>query len=90
MPVDKLKIDRSFIHQAFEVEHGEVIAEMVIAMAQRMRLRTVAEGVETHEQAVWLRAAGCSMMQGFLFARPMGFEQLLEWARIDNPLLQNA
>jgi diguanylate cyclase (GGDEF)-like protein len=81
MPVDKLKIDRAFVNQLFTVEHGEVIAETIIALAQRMRLQTVAEGVETAEQAFWLRAAGCSMMQGYLFARPMAFEQLIEWAR---------
>jgi diguanylate cyclase (GGDEF)-like protein len=81
MPVDKLKIDRAFISQLFDVGHGAVIAETILALAQRMRLRTVAEGVETPAQAAWLRAAGCSLLQGYLFARPMPFERLLEWAR---------
>lgn len=85
LPVGKLKIDRAFVNALFDVEHGEVIAETIIALAQRMRLQTVAEGVETQEQAFWLRAAGCSMMQGYLYGRPMGFDQLVEWARTQPP-----
>ena len=70
-PLDSLKIDRSFVtgtpHDADDV----AITEAIIAVARKMRLKVVAEGVETTEQADFLRAAGCDIAQGFLFGRPV-------------------
>ena len=79
LPVDKLKIDKAFVHQLSDRKRGTAIAESIIGLAQRMQLKTVAEGVETQEQADWLSAAGCTLMQGRLYAKPMPFTQMLEW-----------
>jgi EAL domain-containing protein (putative c-di-GMP-specific phosphodiesterase class I) len=72
--VDALKIDRSFL-ASIEREDGESVYRAVLAMAEGLGLRTIAEGVETDAQAAFLRDAGCSQAQGFLFARPLPPEQ---------------
>ncbi|AWK84870.1 putative bifunctional diguanylate cyclase/phosphodiesterase [Azospirillum thermophilum] len=68
LPVDVLKIDRSFVS---DLPHAPDIASTVIALAQRLFLSTVAEGVETEEQHRWLADAGCDCVQGFLISRPV-------------------
>ncbi|WP_317205053.1 putative bifunctional diguanylate cyclase/phosphodiesterase [Janthinobacterium sp.] len=73
-PIDQLKIDRSFVHDL--PGDGEPIATAIIAMAHSLNLTVVAEGVETQRQADFLRRAGCDIVQGFLYARPMPAEQL--------------
>lgn len=80
MPVDKLKIDQSFVAMFGSREDSTIVAESVIALARRLGLKAVAEGVETAEQAAWLRAAGCELMQGFFFAKPMPIAHLILWA----------
>jgi c-di-GMP phosphodiesterase len=68
LPVDVLKIDRSFVN---DLPHAPDIASTVIALAQRLMLSTVAEGVETIEQQRWLAEAGCDSLQGYLISRPV-------------------
>jgi diguanylate cyclase len=68
-PIDQLKIDRSFVHDV--PGDGEAIATAIIAMAHSLGLSVVAEGVETKAQLDFLRQAGCDIVQGFYFARPM-------------------
>ena len=68
LPVDVLKIDRSFVN---DLPHAPDIASTVIALAQKLLLSTVAEGVETAEQRHWLAEAGCNCLQGFLISRPL-------------------
>ncbi len=68
LPVDVLKIDRSFVN---DLPHAPDIASTVIALAQRLKLSTVAEGVETIEQQRWLAEAGCDCLQGYLISRPL-------------------
>lgn len=70
VPVDCLKIDRSFISQVHVNERVQRLVEGQIAVASSMRIKLVAEGVETREQADWLRQAGCLLHQGYLYARP--------------------
>ena len=85
IPVDVLKIDRSFIEKLTEPEGTRPVVEAVISLAQRLGLTTVAEGVETKEQQVILRRAGCHEFQGFLFARPLtstDAEKCLQASRI--------
>jgi len=74
LPIDQLKIDRSFVHDL--PGEGEAIVTAIIAMARSLKLKVVAEGVETLRQAEFLRKAGCDNAQGFFFARPMTAAQL--------------
>jgi len=74
LPVDMLKVDKSFVDHVCSDEHGAMVAHGIIAMSQTMNLRTVAEGVELPEQASWLRTVRCSQAQGFLWSRAVGLE----------------
>ena len=71
LPAQTLKIDASFISQIPEDINSCSITEAIIAMAKRLRLRTVAEGVETTAQLDFLHANGCDAYQGYLFAKPL-------------------
>ncbi|MGZ8288560.1 MAG: putative bifunctional diguanylate cyclase/phosphodiesterase [Telluria sp.] len=73
-PIDQLKIDRSFVGDV--PGDGEAIATAIIAMARSLGLAVVAEGVETAAQVAFLRNAGCDVMQGYHFARPMPAQEL--------------
>jgi diguanylate cyclase (GGDEF)-like protein len=69
-PLDKLKIDRSFVSALGNSANGGVIIQAIVALGRALGLTVVVEGVETEQQRVLLRLAGCDEMQGFLFARP--------------------
>ena len=69
-PIDKLKIDRSFVHDISTDADGAALTRAIIHLAQNLRLKVVAEGVEAEDQLAFLRANGCDEMQGYLFARP--------------------
>jgi len=69
-PFDKIKIDRSFVHELANSADCSSIVAAVAALGRSLRISTVAEGVETEEQLVLVRAAGCTHAQGFLFGRP--------------------
>ena len=71
MPIDKLKIDRSFIVDLDKQEKSGVIVQMIIAMANSLNLNVIAEGVETRGEARELCNLGCRAIQGYLFAKPM-------------------
>ena len=71
LPAQTLKIDASFISQIPDDANSCSITEAIIAMAKRLRLRTVAEGVETTAQLDFLRTNGCDAYQGYLFAKPL-------------------
>jgi EAL domain-containing protein (putative c-di-GMP-specific phosphodiesterase class I) len=77
MPLYELKIDRSFIQDSEADASGRAIVQAILAMARHLDLRVVAEGVETGTQAAFLADAGCDCMQGYLFARPAPFADLL-------------
>jgi EAL domain-containing protein (putative c-di-GMP-specific phosphodiesterase class I) len=70
-PVDELKIDRSFIDGLARSREDAAIVTAAIAFARALHLSVTAEGVETLDQAIRLRALGCDRAQGYLFARPM-------------------
>ncbi len=74
-PVDTLKIDRSFIQNISTDKDDIEIVTAVIAMAQTMKLRVVAEGVENLEQVYILQKLGCDEMQGFYFSKPIEYER---------------
>jgi len=71
LPVDELKVDKSFIEQLRPGDQDGVLVPTFLATAQALRLRTVAEGVEDPHQAQWLHQAGCDLGQGFLWSRPV-------------------
>ncbi|HET6604756.1 MAG TPA: EAL domain-containing protein [Xanthomonadaceae bacterium] len=76
LPVDKLKIDRSFVADLPGDAGTAAICETIIDLAHRFDRTVVAEGVETVDQHTWLRNHGCDSMQGFLFARPAPFDEI--------------
>lgn len=81
LPVDLLKIDRSFVQGMSERPGDREVTAAIVALAHALGLSCIAEGVETREQLVTLRALGCGSAQGFLFSRPVpaeGFADLLE------------
>jgi diguanylate cyclase (GGDEF)-like protein/PAS domain S-box-containing protein len=75
LPLDILKIDKAFVDRITTDEHDAALAEAILAMSTAMDLTTVAEGVETLEQAQWLTAANCEYGQGYLWSRPVPLEQ---------------
>jgi EAL domain-containing protein (putative c-di-GMP-specific phosphodiesterase class I) len=84
LPVDTLKIDRSFVDGLGTDSQDTAIVNSVIALARTLRLSVTAEGVETQAQARHLKQLGCDRSQGFLFAPPLppeGIERMLEQAR---------
>jgi EAL domain-containing protein (putative c-di-GMP-specific phosphodiesterase class I) len=74
IPVDTLKIDRSFVVEMTSATGGLTLVSVIINLARALRLNTVAEGVETEEQLSQLRLLGCDEMQGYLFGRPVPVE----------------
>lgn len=80
LPIDVLKIDRAFINEIGQGGDG-IIAEAILAMAIKLGLTVVAEGVETAEQAVWLKMRGCTVIQGYYYARPMTLEDFANYLR---------
>jgi EAL domain-containing protein (putative c-di-GMP-specific phosphodiesterase class I) len=73
---DTLKIDRSFVIDITSTPDQATIAKTIIAMADSLRLKVVAEGVENEEQAVYLRDKGCNEMQGYLFSKALPADEL--------------
>ena len=69
---DTLKIDRSFVRDIVQDEEAQVILETILAMSRALGMVTVAEGVETTQEADLLRSKGCALLQGYLVARPLG------------------
>jgi diguanylate cyclase (GGDEF)-like protein/PAS domain S-box-containing protein len=76
LPIDLLKIDRSFVDGMMTNQRDSAIVRAVVMLASSLGLSVVAEGVESAEQAMALRSMGCRLMQGYHFGRPSGAEQL--------------
>lgn len=80
-PVGKLKIDRSFVRDLEVDQDDQAIASTIVLMGHNLRLKVLAEGVETACQLELLRKMGCDMAQGYLFSRPVTAEQMAELLR---------
>ena len=89
LPLDELKIDRSFVQDILVAPTSAAIAQAVISLSRAMGLTVLAEGVETEEQRILLDSLGCHAYQGFLFSRPVPPErfELLLPAKPDTPPL---
>ncbi|MEH3086486.1 MAG: EAL domain-containing protein [Xylophilus ampelinus] len=79
LPVDVVKIDRSFVSQSVTSAHHRVLIEAVAKVARSLGLKIVAEGVETRAQAEVLAALDCDKAQGYLYARPLPAEDARAW-----------
>lgn len=81
LPIQEVKIDQSFVKDIIKNKQDAKLVRTILAMAQALHLRVVAEGVETHAQANYLMNAGCEEFQGYLYARPMPLEHLITFIR---------
>jgi len=81
LPIDVLKIDRSFVDHMVEDRDKAAIVRTIQSLAEVMGMKTTAEGVETADQARLLSALGCDFGQGYLFAHPMGCESAFDYWR---------
>jgi diguanylate cyclase (GGDEF)-like protein/PAS domain S-box-containing protein len=79
LPISTLKIDRSFIDGMTDDVNKTEIVSTIISLAQTLRLKVIAEGVETEQQAKLLQSLRCDEIQGFLVARPMPPDEVAEW-----------
>ena len=77
--VYKLKIDQSFVHDIGTDREDKAIVTAIISLAKSLSLQTIAEGVETEEQLVFLREQGCDEVQGYYYSRPLAAEQFAQW-----------
>jgi len=78
-PVDALKIDRSFIAKMTTANENQEIVKTIIALAQNLNLKVIAEGVELNHQLAAVSGLACQYGQGFIFSRPLPPETLEAW-----------
>ena len=76
-PISTLKIDRSFVRDIDRDPNSAALAQAILALASSLKLKVVAEGVETKEQFEQLRASGCQELQGYIFSKALPPEELL-------------
>jgi EAL domain-containing protein (putative c-di-GMP-specific phosphodiesterase class I) len=89
LPVDIIKIDRAFVHDLSRERGPSPVVSAVVDMARRLRLKTVAEGVETAAQAAILAEIGCDYAQGYFYSKPVlarHCRSLLEHLRRERPI----
>jgi diguanylate cyclase (GGDEF)-like protein/PAS domain S-box-containing protein len=79
LPIDVVKIDRSFVSLAQTSDYHRVLIEATVLMARTLGMGTLAEGIETAEQATMMRAIGCGKGQGYLFSKPLERDALVQW-----------
>jgi len=71
LPIDNLKIDKSFVSQMREGNKNYKIVQAIVALSEQLDLNVVSEGIETDQQLEWLKKMGCEFGQGYLFFRPL-------------------
>ncbi len=80
-PIDKLKIDQSFVRGITKDADDEAITRAIISLSRNLGLRVIAEGVETEDQLSFLRAAGCEKIQGYYYSRPLPEAEFVKFLR---------
>ncbi|SFD07555.1 bifunctional diguanylate cyclase/phosphodiesterase [Pseudoalteromonas denitrificans] len=80
LPINRIKIDRAFVKDIPEKDAG-AIAELIVSLGKKMNLKTIAEGIETQDQADYLINLGCDEAQGFMYSKPLPVEQLIEFVK---------
>jgi EAL domain-containing protein (putative c-di-GMP-specific phosphodiesterase class I) len=85
-PLDRLKIDRSFVRHVVSSTNDAGIVTAIIAMAHQLSFAVVAEGVETDDQLAFLRAHKCDQVQGYLASPPLTAERFVAWLRNRTPV----
>jgi len=90
LPVDMLKIDRSFVSQLTSSGAGRTVAETIITLGKAFNMTTLAEGVETTEQLEMLALMGCDQSQGYLHSRPLAAADLEPMLKLAAPTLQKS
>jgi len=86
LPVDAVKLDRSFIRELPHDEGNATITSAIIALAHGLGLEVIGEGVENRPQLAFLRDHGCDVIQGFLLSRPLSAESCAGWIRSFQPV----
>lgn len=81
LPLEKLKIDQSFIHNVHIDTDNAVIVDMIISIAKHMNLEIIAEGVESEAEMEWVKSKGCNHYQGYFFSEPIDAEKFILYAR---------
>jgi EAL domain-containing protein (putative c-di-GMP-specific phosphodiesterase class I) len=81
LPLDKIKIDQSFVQQIETDTAGRAITDAIIALGRTLGLEIVAEGIESEEVLAYLRKQGCHQAQGFHVCKPMSGDELALWYR---------
>ena len=75
-PFDRVKLDKSFIEEIAADSETAVIASAIVSMARKLNLGSLAEGVETEDQAAFLSGVGCDEIQGFLISPPLPADEV--------------
>lgn len=88
-PVDRIKIDRSFVTRIDEDKEQQAMAAAILTLADKLNLESLAEGVETMGELATLTAMGCDHVQGFGLAKPMPFDETFEWLQRHEAQLHN-
>lgn len=83
LPLDSLKIDKSFIDDVLVNTNSQYLLGTVIGLAKALNYAVIAEGVESREQALLMHGMGCSVIQGYLFSRPVSGEEMAELIDVD-------
>ncbi len=81
LPIDKLKIDRSFIKELPQDSEDAAIVKAIVALAKSLNIELIAEGVETEEQKKFLLREGCAQIQGYLYSRPLPLKEFEEFLK---------
>jgi len=79
LPINRLKIDRSFVQKIGQEDKSTAIVNALIAMAQSMKIGVIAEGVETEEQIDFLTSLNCHLYQGYYFSKPLSVSGIEQW-----------